>query len=102
MNSAVEELVYHNSLSKAAGLLRACTHPLRIKLLLYIHGHKTINVNNIYRSMKLEQSITSQHLRLLREAQVVTAVRNGKFIFYTVNYSRLALVESCMKKYFSH
>lgn len=100
MSSAVNELVYHKELGKASGLLRACTHPLRMKLLTYIHSHKRINVNNIYRTMQLEQSITSQHLKILRDARVVTAVRDGKFIFYSLNYNRLALLESCMKKYF--
>jgi DNA-binding transcriptional ArsR family regulator len=37
----------------------------------------------------LEQSVASQHLAILRRAGIVTTQRDGKFIYYTVNYSRI-------------
>jgi DNA-binding transcriptional ArsR family regulator len=37
----------------------------------------------------LEQSVASQHLALLRRAGIVTTRREGKFIFYAVNASRI-------------
>jgi DNA-binding transcriptional ArsR family regulator len=42
--------------------------------------------------MKLEQSITSQHLKILRATEVVITEREGKFILYSVNYAKLATV----------
>ena len=46
----------------------------------------------IYNSMKLEQSITSQHLKILRSTEIVITERDGKFIHYSVNYSKLTSV----------
>jgi ArsR family transcriptional regulator len=51
-------------------------------------------VNKIYNTLKLEQSITSQHLRILRDAGLVNTTRDGKYIHYTVNYAKIAHVVS--------
>ncbi|HMW27776.1 MAG TPA: ArsR family transcriptional regulator, partial [Ferruginibacter sp.] len=37
----------------------------------------------------LEQSVASQHLAILRKAGIVSTEREGKFIYYMVNYKRL-------------
>lgn len=68
-------------------LMRALAHPLRLQILEFIDGYGTINVNKIYKTLNLEQSITSQHLRILRSADVLKAERIGKFMHYTINYS---------------
>ncbi len=79
-------------LQVSAEILRAVAHPLRMKILEFVDKHKTINVNKIYNTLKLEQSITSQHLRILRLAGIVETSRDGKFIYYTINYPKLAQV----------
>ncbi|MGB1217027.1 MAG: ArsR/SmtB family transcription factor, partial [Saprospiraceae bacterium] len=63
-------------------LLRALCHPLRMRILHFIDQNDNINVNKIYNTLKLEQSITSQHLRILRKSNIVSTERDGKFIFY--------------------
>ncbi len=67
-------------------LMKALAHPLRLKILEFIDSQDVINVNKIYNTLKIEQSITSQHLRILRLAGVVNAKREGKFIYYDINY----------------
>lgn len=67
-------------------LMKALAHPLRLQILEFIDTQGTINVNKIYNTLKIEQSITSQHLRILRLAGVVNAQRDGKFIKYHINY----------------
>lgn len=67
-------------------LMKALAHPLRLQILEFIDTQGTINVNKIYNTLKIEQSITSQHLRILRLAGVVNAQREGKFIKYHINY----------------
>ena len=79
-------------LEDSSEILRALAHPLRMKILEFIDKHKTINVNKIYNSMKLEQSITSQHLKILRTTDIVITERDGKFIHYSVNYPKLTSV----------
>ena len=44
--------------------------------------------------MKIEQSVASQHLAILRKAGVVSSVREGKFIFYSLNKNQLEKIAS--------
>lgn len=76
----------NEKLQLSSELMRALAHPLRLKILDFIDGHGTINVNKIYKTLNLEQSITSQHLRILRSANVLEAKRVGKFIHYKIHY----------------
>src|ERR1700712_973256 len=79
---------YYN-VKKAALILRALNHKLRQQLLKLIEDEKKITVTEIYVRLKLEQSVASQHLAILRKAGIVNTERDGKFIFYTVNYKRI-------------
>lgn len=82
--------INHEKLKVSSEILRALAHPLRLKILEFIDRNKTINVNKIYNSLKLEQSITSQHLRILRLAGLVHTKRDGKFIHYNIDYPKVA------------
>lgn len=84
--TSVFENVTISRLQQAAFMLRAIAHPLRLKIIGYIDKNKEINVNKIYSSLNIEQSITSQHLKVLRQSGYVTTTRKGKFIYYSLNY----------------
>ena len=69
--------------------------PSRLKILDFIDKNNAINVNKIYNTLKLEQSITSQHLRILRDTQLVDADRDGKYVHYTL--LTMATIEKAVK-----
>lgn len=79
---------YHN-LKKAALVLRSLNHKLRQQILGLIDTQKKITVTEIYVKLRLEQSVASQHLAILRRSGAVITQRDGKFIYYTVNHKRL-------------
>ena len=74
---------------KAAMILRALNHKLRQQILNLIDTEKKITVTEIYVKLRLEQSVASQHLAILRRADIVITQRDGKFIYYTVNHKRI-------------
>ena len=82
---------YHN-LKKGALVLRALNHNLRQQMIVLIESEKKITVTEIYVRMRLEQSVASQHLAILRKAGIVTTQRDGKFIYYTVNHNRIGQI----------
>jgi DNA-binding transcriptional ArsR family regulator len=90
--SALEKVAikvdYYN-VKKAALTLRALNHKLRQQLLKLIDEEKKITVTEIYVRLKLEQSVASQHLAILRKAGIVSTERDGKFIYYIVNHKRI-------------
>lgn len=77
------------NLKKAALVLRAINHKLRQQILKLIDESGKMTVTEIYVKLRLEQSVASQHLAILRKAGFVKTDRDGKFIYYSVNAERL-------------
>jgi ArsR family transcriptional regulator, virulence genes transcriptional regulator len=77
------------NLKQAALVLRALNHKLRQQILKFIDDKKKTIVTDVYGKLKIEQSVASQHLAIMRNAGLVKATREGKFIFYTINYDKV-------------
>ncbi len=84
-------------LFKAAMTLRAINNPLRKKIIEYVNANKDTPVNKIYKSLKIEQSVASQHLAILRKTEFLIGTRNGKFIYYSVNEKRFAEIRDLLE-----
>ena len=78
------------NVKKAAMILRAVNHKLRQQILKIIDEHGKITVTELYMQLRLEQSVASQHLAILRRAGIVETFRDGKYISYSINAERLA------------
>ncbi|MBK7291800.1 MAG: helix-turn-helix transcriptional regulator [Chitinophagaceae bacterium] len=76
-------------IKKTALILRAINHKLRQQILKLIEEQGKITVTELYLTLRLEQSVASQHLAILRKAGFVNTSRDGKFIYYSVNHDRL-------------
>jgi DNA-binding transcriptional ArsR family regulator len=108
MNSSLPQLQLANGSSplkvdllhskKAAMILRALNHKLRQQIVKLIDEHQKMTVTEIYVKLRLEQSVASQHLAILRRAGIVITTREGKFIFYTVDYTRLDQVNQFVEQ----
>jgi len=81
-------------LKKAALVFRAINHPLRRQMLELLHSNMQMTVTALYVKLRIEQSVASQHLAILRRAELVHTERNGKQIFYSVNYARVKEVHA--------
>lgn len=86
----IERWINSKDLKKTLQVFRAVNHQLRktIMNLLDVHGSRT--VTQIYVSMRLDQSVVSQHLSILRKAGVVKTEKVGKFIYYSLNENKLS------------
>lgn len=80
----------HAVLRRAVLVLRAINHDLRQQIIKLLDDNKKMTVTEIYVKLRLEQSVASQHLALLRRAGVVVTDRDGKFIYYSVDKERIA------------
>src|SRR6185295_1816049 len=85
------------NVKKAALILRAVNHKLRQQILKLIDEHGKMTVTELYVKLRLEQSVASQHLAILRKAGFVKTDRDGKFIYYSVNTSRLEELNKFVK-----
>src|SRR5690348_4118989 len=77
-------------LKKAAHVIRSVNHKLRQSIIRLLEENKRMTVTDIYVKLRLEQSVASQHLAILRRSGVVKTDREGKFIYYSINKDRIA------------
>ena len=77
------------ALENATATLRAINHKVRQKIVKHIVDNDRIQVTHIYSKLRLSQSITSQHLAILREAKIVKTERVGRVIFYSLNNCKI-------------
>ena len=78
-----------DQLQRAVQLLRAINHDLRRRILALLLEGGQRTVTEIFIALRIEQSIASQHLAVLRRVDLVKSERDGKYIYYTTNASRL-------------
>lgn len=89
------------NIKKAALVLRAINHKLRQQILRQIDEHTRITVTELYVKLRLEQSVASQHLAILRRAGFVNTTREGKFIYYSINMDRIRQVNELINNFLS-
>jgi DNA-binding transcriptional ArsR family regulator len=82
-------LLDYSELRKAVLVLRAINHKLRQRIIDLLEENQRMTVTDIYIKLRLEQSVASQHLAILRKAGVVSTERQGKYIFYGLDKERL-------------
>ena len=85
------------NLKKASMTLRALNHKLRQQIVKLIDENKRLTVTEIYIRLRLEQSVASQHLAILRRAGIVKTDRDGKFIYYSINNDRVSHIMGCVE-----
>lgn len=87
-----------NLVKKSQMTLRALNHKLRQQILSTIERNENISVTEIYVKLRIEQSVASQHLAILRRANIVKTRREGKIIWYSVNFDRIKEIETYTKQ----
>lgn len=85
-------------LRKAVLVLRAINHKLRQRIIDLLEENESMTVTDIYIKLRLEQSVASQHLAILRRAGVVNTERQGKFINYSLNKERLGQISHLIEE----
>lgn len=96
-NAELLDIDYHN-IKKAGLVLRSLNHKLRQQIIKTIFENQRVTVTELYVKLRLEQSVASQHLAILRKAGIVKTERDGKFIFYSINSLRIKSINDFVKK----
>ncbi len=82
-------------LEKLALLFKALSDPTRLRIVKMLdQHHKPICVNGLTNRLDISQSAVSQHLRLLKQAGLVTGERRGNFIHYALNQTDIDAIRS--------
>lgn len=98
LQSGLQEIsLNYSELRKAVLILRAVNHDLRQEIIKMLEDNERMTVTDIYVKLRLEQSVASQHLAILRRAGVVVTERKGKFIHYYLNHERVAQINDLIE-----
>jgi DNA-binding transcriptional ArsR family regulator len=85
-------------LDKAAAMLKAMAHPVRIAILNYLDNGKKLSVSELHEMLHIEQSTTSHHLGILKDKGILSSKRDGKNTYYFIRNENLYSVIDCVGK----
>ena len=75
-------IAYKDQASKA---LTAMGNPIRIEIVFLLGRQGPLNVGQIAEHFKISRPAISNHLRVLREGQILTAEKTGQEVYYSLN-----------------
>jgi DNA-binding transcriptional ArsR family regulator len=85
-----------NKVTLAAKTLKVLAHPVRLKIVEFLENEEK-NVSAIQKHVKLQQAVTSQHLKLLYVHNLVEKRRHKNFIYYRLNNDMLTGILNCVR-----
>jgi DNA-binding CsgD family transcriptional regulator/DNA-binding transcriptional ArsR family regulator len=86
------------AIQKAVAIYRAINHSLRLQVVGIIHKAGAINDTPIIKQLKLEQSLISAHLKILRDAKIVKTEKKGNSVYYSIDYQEVNRISVLAEK----
>ncbi len=74
---------------KAARIFKVLSVENRVRM-IEILKHCSLCVNSLARALQTSPAAVSQHLRILRDADIVVAEKRGYFVHYRINETMLS------------
>jgi DNA-binding transcriptional ArsR family regulator len=72
------------SVARGAELLKVLGSPVRLGVILALHEHRELCVHELVDALEVSQPLMSQHLRVLRSANLIVGRRDGKEMRYSI------------------
>lgn len=82
--------------AQAAEKIKALGHPLRLRIVAILSENEA-NVTALAEELGVQQSVVSQHLRILRMGGLVDVVRESGFATYRLLELRIAKLLDCVE-----
>ncbi len=84
------------NIEKAAGMLKAIAHPVRISIVSCLEKNQTKTVTEIHKLLGIEQSTASHHLGILKDKGILGSRREGKHTYYFLKHQELTKILECI------
>ena len=78
-----------NQFEKKARIFKVLSVDTRVRM-IHLLKHKSLCVNALAHQLEITPAAVSQHLRVLRDADIVVADKQGYFVHYRVNLETLS------------
>lgn len=77
------EITINYSVKDLASILNLLGDEIRLQIILYLM-EKDSCVCDVTNYLQISQPLASHHLRILRDAKIISAKKSGKHIFYSL------------------
>jgi len=95
-----DELIDMETLERVAPIIRNAAHPIRLRVLDFLRQQgQACTVTQITEAAGASQAIVSQQLRILKDQGVLSAKRDGNFMFYDVADRSVLLLLDCIRQH---
>ncbi|MCA9393687.1 MAG: helix-turn-helix transcriptional regulator [Candidatus Omnitrophica bacterium] len=94
MKKTADSAIY----SQAARMLRSVAHPARIEIIELLVAEQTLTVNEIKDRLGLTQSMTSQHLSVLKTAGIVACDKEANSCHYYIQNKNVLKLLECVQR----
>lgn len=86
-----------DKLEKAAFILKAVAHPLRLSIIELLGVNDRMSVNDICKVLSSEQSLLSHHLSNMKIKGLLKAEKEGIQVFYSLKERDLIKLLDCVE-----
>jgi ArsR family transcriptional regulator len=93
MNTQKEIQVF----ATAAKMLKAVAHPVRIEIIKHLIKRKRLTVNDLKEKLRITQSMTSQHLAVLRNAGILDCEKQANTCCYFIRNKNVLKLLDCVE-----
>ncbi len=84
-------------IKKATDILKGIAHPIRLSIMEILKEGEELSVTEIYQRIGVEQAVTSQHLKILRDKNILSVRKEGKKCIYFMKNKKLKHLFDCIE-----
>ncbi len=98
MVTAKKEL-FEPELQEVADLFKVLSHPARLQILLFLAETKTCISGDISEELPLSRTTVNQHLKELKEADLISGQVEGARVNYCLNPAKVIILKNLISKF---
>ena len=95
-----KSFLYPEELRLISQIAFPLSYPGRLRILLKLHTEGTLSVAEIAKDHPISAETLSGHLKILREAQLVTAEEHYPYTYYTIHEKNMMVAEKTLDSFF--
>lgn len=82
-----------------ASVLKALSHPIRLRIVEALESEDRMNVQDIAREIgdDIEQSLLSHHLIKMKDKGILDCQREGQYVYYQLKLKEVSSLLDCME-----
>lgn len=86
-------------MEKEIQILKALAHPLRLDIIKLLILNENLCVCKIQEAFNIGQSNLSQHLKILKDAEILNSKKDGGWVYYSLKNKKITEILDLLKQF---